>query len=127
MKTSAALILSFAVAALAAPAPAADPGSGSVEVIKETKEIKTVVKYVKYCYERKCDFYYHDKGYNYHECDDCKEKVKEDKECKFVKECDGGCDFYYKHHGWKFDDYKYGCDGCKLGHKEKEHKYKKEY
>lgn len=64
MKTSAALILSFAVAALAAPAPAADPGS--VEVIKETKEVKTVVKYVKYCYEKKCDFYYKDHGYNYY-------------------------------------------------------------
>jgi hypothetical protein len=37
------------------------------------------------------------------ECNDCKEKVKEDKECKVVKECKDNCDFEYKHHGWKFD------------------------
>lgn len=73
MKTTAVLLLTAAVAALAAPAPGS--GSGSVSFSKSEKDT-TVTKYVKYCYEKehekedkehkKCDFYYHDRGYNFH-------------------------------------------------------------
>jgi hypothetical protein len=64
MKTSAALILAAAVGALAAPAPGSK--TGSVEVVTSETTSHTVVKYVKYCYEKKCDFYYKDQGYNYY-------------------------------------------------------------